>query len=192
MLLEVLVAVSVLGFLILGLTQSTPFGLSAWTVQTRLSAFHEDIGATERLMRGLIERTDPGDDEAPPVFAGLPGALRFRTTLPPATTADGFRAVDAGLGVDAAHRLVLRLVPNPAAIRLTPAVAREEILLEGVDRLELAYWMPPERDNPGRWVRAWNAPVLPPLIRMDLVFTDAERRHWPRLVAAPLREAIRR
>ena len=95
------------------------------------------------------------------------------------------RHAEIGLGVDARHRLVLRLSPNP---RVRRAGAIEEVLLSGVEGIALAYWRPARRVAAGGWVSVWNEAGLPSLVRLRIVFPAGDGRHWPDIVAAPLRE----
>lgn len=190
-LLEILVALTVLGFIVLGLGQGLRFGLSAWSTQARTIAARDELGAAERLLRGVIARIEPNPQGEPPHFRGLPGAMQFRTRLPLAAEALAFRTVDASLGVDAGHRLVLRILPNPTAIAnagTRPLI--EEALLGGVDRLELAYWRPARRTAPGAWVREWADSALPALVRLRISFIGGDRRHWPDIVAALERDPV--
>lgn len=188
-LLEILVALTVLGFIMLGLGQGLRFGLSAWSTQARTIAARDELGAAERLLRDVIARIEPNPQGEPPRFRGLPGAMQFRTRLPMAAEAFAFRTVDAALGVDADRRLVLRLLPNPTALAgagARPVIA--ETLLNGVDRLELAYWRPARRTEPAAWVRDWDEQALPALVRLRIAFAAGDRRHWPDIVAAPVRD----
>jgi len=190
-LLEILVALSVLGFILLGLGQGLRFGLTAWTTQTRTIAARDDLGAAERLLRNLIERIEPGAPDEPPMLRGLPGAMQFRTHLPLAADILQFRVADVSLGVDAAHRLVLRMMPNPHTIPTRgERNVIEEPLLAGVERIELSYWRSPRRNAGGEWVRTWSEQDLPGLVRIRISFPSGDVRHWPDIVAAPLRDRI--
>jgi general secretion pathway protein J len=187
-LLEILVALAILGFILLSLGQGLRFGLTAWGIQSRTIAARDDLAAAERLLRGLVERMEPGGPNDPPLLHGLPGAMQFRTTLPASAGALGMRTVEAALGVDDDHRLVLRLTPNPRATLLSPSRRIVvEPLLAGLDRLDLTYWQPARRGNAGAWQRGWTAPELPGLIRVRLVFPPGDSRHWPDIVVAPMR-----
>ena len=190
-LLEILVALAVLGFLLAGLSQGTRFGLMAWRVQSRTIASRDEIDTAERLLRGLIARMDPGSEDGPPTLRGSPGTMQFRTSLAlPAATLP-MRTVEAGLGVDGQRRLVLRVSPNPNATPIGPRPpAIEEVLVRGIEGIDLAFWRRARRDVPAGWVSAWNETGLPSLIRLRLRFPAGDGRHWPDIVVAPLRDPI--
>ena len=63
-----------------------------------------------------------------------------------------------------------------------PAAAAERELLSGVDRIDISYF-----EDSG-WHTRWQQPGPPALIRIRIVFLDGDPRHWPDIVAAPIRE----
>jgi general secretion pathway protein J len=184
-LLEILVALVVLGFLLLGLAEGVRFGLRAWDSENRLLDRSADMDAVERVLRGLITAADPGGFTEPSPFKGRASTLDLVTRLP--MSAEGMVTRDAavGLGVDAKHRLVLRWSPHPHAQRLTPAPAAQELaLLEGVDHVAFSYLRGPEQG--GGWTDTWELPTLPLLVRVTIDFPKDDRRHWPTIEAAPM------
>ncbi len=184
-LLEILVALVVFGFLMTGLTSGIRFGLRAWSAQVRTLDTQSDVEAVDGALRRLIERMAPaGAGEA--AIQGESGRLAFTSDLPMAMPA-GARLADMALGLDGRGRLVLRWVPHRPAVRLGPAPAmRETKLLDGVSRLELAYW---PRRGPGGWQPAWRNRQLPALVRLRIVFAN-DKRHWPDIVVAPMRDSF--
>ncbi len=181
-LLEVLVALSVLGFLVLGLTQGTRYGLRAWDRQARLIAERGDLDAVDRVLRRLVEQMDPGSRTEAPRILGGAGALEFTTDLGPAAGALGTREADVRLSAEDG-RLLLRWRPHLHAVRLGPPPPPTDTeLLRGVERLELSYW------GEGAWRSAWNEARPPELVRLRLRFPAGDARRWPDIVAAPLRE----
>ena len=185
-LLEILVALVVVGFLVVGLTTGVQFGVSAWERQAHVIGRHENLDAVDRTLRRLIEAMDPGTSTDPLPFQGGTATLAFTAELPMAAPAP-IRRADVGLGVDAAHRLVLRWTPHLHVIRFgpTPAPQTSE-LLRGVDHLQLAYWGP----TTDGWQSRWNQADLPKLIRIRLIFVKGDLRHWPDIVAAPVRSGL--
>lgn len=186
-LLEILVALVVLGALLLALAQGTDFGLRAWTAQQRVLAAQGDVDAVDRALRRLVANAEPASPLETAVFSGQAHTLAFRSVLPLGLAAAGTDGrATLGLGVDAEHRLVLRWAPYRHVVRIGPAPpAREEVLLRGVERIDLAYGRAPQAG--GGWVEAWAEPALPALVRLRIVFAD--RRAWPDIVVAPQREA---
>jgi general secretion pathway protein J len=181
-LLELLVALTVLGFLLVGLAQGVHFGLLAWRTGVRLTNSSDDFNTLDSTLRHLIEGADPGDELDPAPFIGSSDRLDCITALPSAGDPTGSRRMQATLLVDAGHRLVLRWIPYLHAKRVGPSPSPTDTeLLRGVSRMELAFWRPGSG-----WVSAWRAPDLPTLVRISLRFPAGDPRHWPDIVAAPL------
>ena len=185
-LLEVLVALVVLGLILAGLTQGTQFGLHVARRQTEVIANAGDMEAAERLLRRLIEQMNPGTSTHAPLLAGGPGSLAFTANLSAAAPALGVAEADVSLGVTADHRLVLRWTPHLHATLLgPPPTVQEATLLPGVARAEFAYW-----DPSGTWLATWPGQVLPELVRIRLVFQPELRRYWPDIIVEPMRRRL--
>jgi general secretion pathway protein J len=181
-LLELLVALTVLGFLLVGLAQGVHFGLLTWVTQVRLTSGNDELDTLDNTVRHVIEGADPGDDVDPAPFVGSGDSLNCITALPNAAGPSPSRHIRAVLMVDADHRLVLRWRPYLHATRLgSPVASTETELLRGVSRMELAFWRPASG-----WVSAWRSPDLPTLVRVRLKFPADDSRHWPDIVAAPV------
>ncbi len=179
-LLEVLVALVVFGFLMLGLGRGVDFGMRAWDRQTRGIAARGELDAVDRALRGLIGRLDPTTD-----VAGRAHGVGFTSRLPAMATL-ATREADMALGVDGARRLMLRWTPHLHAQRFGPPPAPEEAeLLRGIERLDLAYW---PRSGSG-WRDAWSGHEPPAMIRVRVMFPAGDARHWPDIVAAPMRDS---
>jgi general secretion pathway protein J len=180
-LLEIVVALAVFGFLLVGLSQTVHFGLTAWRQDVRISDGKTDLEAVDRSLRSIIENLAAADESARPSFDGtahtLTGLSRLRV---PGSGMVPVR-VEAGLAVSGT-RLVLRWRPyhhwDPFG---PPPPPRETVLIGGVARLAIEYWQPS-----GRWTSSWQEPGLPLLIRLRLTFAGENAPHWPDIVAAPL------
>ncbi len=185
-LLEILVALVVLGFLMVGLSQGVRFGLRAWDTESRLVATRADIDGVERVLRNLLEGADPGEFNEPPNFKGDAHILAFSSQLPVQLAGLPVRDADLGLGLDMRHRLVLRWTPHPHAERLiAPALPVENVLLDGVEHIEFSYRRWPSQG--GGWVSVWNQPTLPLQVSLKLEFAKDDRRHWPTMIVALMR-----
>ena len=181
-LLEILVAVVVLGFIVAGLSQATRFGINAWDVQSRLSENAAEIERLDRVLRLVIEQAVPplSADDKP--MDGQEHRLILLTRLPDQPPTQPIRRAQVAIGVDDRHRLLLRWVPHPNATAiLPPPPPREIVLAEGVDHLDLSYRQ--DVSDGGRWKTIWDDSALPALVTMQIVMTSPHR-HIPLIEAA--------
>ena len=178
-------ALAVLGFLVLALAQGVRFGVGAWDSQARLLSRTGDLDVADRALRRIVAQLVPTDGTRMPGLRGTATGFEGVTELPLLAALPTRQAVVA-LGVDRAQRLVLRWTPHLHARRLGPPPAMEESeLLRGVERIEVAYWSAAAGDG---WLPAWTRAELPDLVRVRLTFARNDRRRWPDIVAAPMRE----
>ena len=184
-LLELLVALVVLGFVLAGLSGGVRYGLRAADTQARTLAERSELDAVDRAVRNLIEQMDPGTVRDGTGMQGTAGRLVFVSELPAASGLPT-RHADIALGLDGARRLVLRAVPHlPGRPFGPPPLPVEEELLRDVDHVEFSYL---GRDAGAGWASAWGGKELPASIRLRVVFPPGDRRHWPDIVASPRRE----
>jgi general secretion pathway protein J len=187
-LLELLVSLVVLGLLMVALTQGAQVGLRAWAVEGRMGGSGTDLALIDHTLRVLLARALAAarTDQA----ASLVGDARtvsFVTVLPAGAAMLPTPEVDATLLVADRHRLEIRWLPhyrNWIVPRPPPSVI---MLLDEVDHLELSYWQSGSGPQGGHWLAVWDDRVLPQLVRIRVVFTDAAARHWPDIVIAPMR-----
>lgn len=189
-LLEILIAVVVLGLLVLGLSQGVRTGIALRQVQLQRLDRMAELDSTMRLLRTLLTRL-PAMPEAnrsaaaedSPAFRGEPDRLTFVGNLP--SGLGNARRADMKLFLRNS-RLVLSWIPRRHEVPLAPRPpATDTELLSGVERLELAYWKPPTGDATTGWRTGWDEAELPELIRVRLFFGESDRRRWPDLVVAP-------
>jgi len=173
-LLELLIAIAILGLILVALTDGVRFAGQAWKIQERRSARQGDLDAVQNALRQLIASASG--------FEGDARSLRFVNTLPVALGRGGLYDIELRTS---AGRLQLAWKPHfkgPAAAQ-TP---REIELVKGVTGFELEYYIPP-----GGWQHVLKAGVRPPaLVRVDLQL--GEGRAWPPLVVAPMLDASSR
>lgn len=179
----------VLGFLMVTLTQGVRVGLQAWATQGRIGGRASGIDTTDRALRQLIGRASPGETRSrDAAFVGTANTLSFITTLPQGYGAVATHEADVTLLVADDHHLELRWRPHYRRWIVPLPPASTISLLDGVERLELAFWQPGTGTGGGGWVSAWTSRDLPRLVRLRILFLAGDPRHWPDIVIAPVRE----
>ncbi len=185
-LIEVLVALALLGLVLAVLTEGMRLGLRARRADALVEARAAEMEAASRALRLLFAHAEPGDLASPEAaFIGTEHAVSFVSRLPEGRTVA--RTADVALAVNAARRLELRWRPHVRRWIATPPPPEADTLLEGVERLDLAYWQSAE----GRWVPDWRGLEPPRIVRLHIVFPAGDRRHWPDLIVAPVRRVVR-
>ncbi len=181
-LLEIIVALVVLGILLLTLSHGTRFGLSAFDRQAHMAETAGRLEAVDRTLRRLIEQADPGTITDGRTLVGKPHGMVFRAPMPPhgGKGGDDEEMADLRLGVDR-HALVLFSLPYRHVLPVGPAPEpTRTVLLDGVESVDLSYW------SAGTWRTSWDGVDLPELVRIRIVFPDGDTRRWPDIVAAPV------
>jgi general secretion pathway protein J len=177
-LLELLVAIAVLGLLLIILTQGVHFGLLATQSEARIGSENAGLQEVDQALRHLIAATDPGSEDQPSLM-GRRHTMTLLTELPGDKVAPG--PVEAMLLVDGQHRLMLRWRPLPGPGQVEPLQAATETeLLCCVSHMELSFWQPT-----GGWVDGWQSSDLPAMVRIHFVFVNQQLRRWPDIVIAP-------
>jgi len=180
-LLEMIVVVAVMGFLVIGLTEGSRFGLRAYKHQADMIADHDQFDAVDRTLRQLLTQVQMrGGTEA--------GALAFTGNLP-AAVAIGTRRADMDLLVDPDHKLILNWVPHRHETPLgNPEKPVTTVLLRGVGRMDIGYWHGGDANAAGDqsgWNDQLNANETPKLIKITLQFPPGDKRSWPAIIFAP-------
>jgi general secretion pathway protein J len=190
-LLEVLVALTVFGFLLIALNRGVQTGLGIWNVQSRQVNKTWDLDASARLLRTLLTQIptspaasiNPGSPAVAIAFNGKEDELSLVGNLP------------NGLGTDRPANITLQLIGarfvlnwqphlhELASRTLHPTVSE---ILQGVTHLEFAYWgLPSPVALSPTWLAAWDGPNLPSLVRVRIRFGQGDPRRWPDLIVAP-------
>ncbi len=183
-LIEVIVALVVLGFVLAGLAQATRFGMSAWALETRLAENSAQLERMDRVLRRLIEQASPpvSTDDKP--LAGEEHRLTMMTLLPDEPQTQPVRHAQVAIGVDDRHRLVLRWVAHPNAVPIgTPPRQQEIVLADGVERIDLAYRA--SAVDGGKWSKTWTEGALPALVQVHFVLPKGKHR-WPDMAVPTL------
>jgi general secretion pathway protein J len=192
-LLELLVALLVLGLLVVGLTQGVRAGLAMWNAQTRRLGETAELDAGARVLRMLLTNMtalspgNVGTAAATPNIEASSDKLTFVGDLPTGlgTTRRANITLDLVQG-----RLVLRWTPHRHELTTAPEPEPIETeLIRAVEHLEFAYWGAPSPDKSAEWQNQWASFQFPILIRVRLAFAKGDRRRWPDLIVAPVTAA---
>ena len=184
-LIEILIALAVLGLVLAGLTEGTRYGLHAWDRQVRLIESRDQLDSADRTLRRLIAAMNVGWMPAFSRFSGDAEHFEFTTELPRAL-AQITRRADVMLAVDGDHRLILRWREHLHETRFNgPPPYQQAELLSGVKQIDFSYWRPADpQGNPAGWRKQWTDPTPPPLVKIHLDFVEGDPRHWPDIMAA--------
>ena len=188
-LLEILVALVLLGFLLVGLSAGVNAGLALWRAQRREVSKIRDLDATARVLRALltgIPQIVPGGFAAGPQgrggVRGTADAFVFVGDMP--TGLGTTRRADIRLELRGTQLVLLWAPHRHEVLRQMPR-PRETVLFVGVKSLQIAYMGNSNPAQPAAWVSLWPGPGIPRLIRIRLRFAKGDPRHWPDLIAAP-------
>lgn len=178
-LLELLVALTVLGLIMVGIVEGIGYGIKSWDSQARQLDATAELDGVDRTLRELAHSVSPLRNNG---FNGQRDRLSFVGRLPLAMPAPR-RAADMTLIVSGDHRLLLRWAPHRHAANLVAPRVAEVELLRNVRSVEFSYWPAPRVG--GGWQASLTSTV-PSLIRLHINFMPGDPRHWPDLIAAPM------
>jgi general secretion pathway protein J len=198
-LLELLVAITLLGLLMATLFGALRLGARVWeTGETRLDAAAR-IQIVQEMVRQRLAQALPleavlrGEGENyQPLFLGRVDSVRFATLLPEHLGGD-IALMELALAeaddADGIANLVLRwrrFDPDGEPVA-TPEPAEERVLLERVEALEFAYFGALGQDELPEWWEAWEGQVeLPQLVLLEVHFGEDDPRRWPGLIVQPM------
>jgi general secretion pathway protein J len=224
-LIELLIAVSLLGALSAGILLSLDLGLRSMEKTNNKVIANRRSLSVQRILRSQITDLLPAGADchpapnAPPVrvpmFEGQPETMRFVSTYSLQEAARGYPRLlefqvisgERGEGVRLVVNEILYTGPAqagraciglaPGAMpgvqipRFSPPVAGPHsfVLADRLSSCRFAYLLaPPPGQGPERWVPAWQLPVWPAAVRIDMTPLEADpSRVQPGTVTAPIR-----
>lgn len=190
-LLELLIALTLLGLITVALSGGLRLGKQAWLAADDFEASTARVVAAQRLLRGLISSLPrPGIAESAisdsDGLSGTAEQIRFTGRLPRAAGLDGLFHIEIGLAPDGGEQaLVARWWP-PGADDEGLDASEQLALLSGVKSIRWRYLEADAASARHRWRESWSdGDILPALISLDVEFASPPDLVWPRLVVAP-------
>lgn len=183
-LLELLIALALLGFIAVAITGGVRFGSRAWEASDTSVAKIERLQGAQSLLRTLLQRAVPRDlDPAFPVdldlFRGTIASLSFTADAPSSFGVEGATRFDLRVEGDAGAR---RLVLSWQSANLAMA-QRRQTLLDGAETVTLAY-AAPDQNGTLQWTEDWSTQSgAPALVMIRATFPRATKLRWPTLIA---------
>ena len=190
-LLELLVAMTLLGLLMVMLFGSLRFGVRAWeSADTRLSSVDE-MRLAQGFLRREIEHAYPlfdlSDPTSPHVdFDASEMTLRFLSSAPDSLASAGRAFIEIMTRPEGAKtNLVVNIWPE-LVWPDSDDTDDEEVLLEDVQTVDFAFYGKETPSSSEEWLDHWpNKYELPRLIRISVRFPPGDSRVWPDLIVAP-------
>lgn len=191
-LVELLVAIGVLSLLVLLLAGGVRMAMALFERAEERARLAEDVPLIHLRLRRMLEGMVPLEVSSASgrtlvLFEGNPHELFFVGRLPEMAGGGLWRLQLHRVGTEHG-RFVLNRYPLES--ETNPAVTDglgESVLLQDVVALNLSYFGSDSSGTPPRWWSTWReAPRLPELVRIEIVFPDRDERQWPPLSVHPM------
>jgi general secretion pathway protein J len=189
-LVELLIALTLLGLILSLLSGGFRFGVSAWESGGRRMARSNQIAAAQDLLRSEISQARMlpiGSDTSAQyrTFKGSPRELEFAAPLPAHMGPGGYylfslhaREIRGRLGLALAWRIYRPDMFAPGRNER----GEEAVLLDDIRGIAFAYYGQSQEDEQPLWTDDWgDRRNLPKLVRIWAGFGAGERRDWPEL-----------
>ena len=179
-----LVVVSMLSMLVL---QGVGMGRRVWEGIDHVATTEEAIEGAQEILRSRIEQMYPatlyGGDEAQTDVNGQADTMEFLAPPPDAQRPATLRRYR--LELTAGGQLALSSISDVITPRDTHIT--RQILLSGVQQLDIYYYGAAQPDLTRTWRQSWFQQTLPPeLVRIRVGFGRGDKRSWPDLIVRPL------
>ena len=181
-LIEIVVAMVILGALMLLLWSGLSFSMRSWDAGDRVGRGAADRRIGEAFLRRELAELFPMRWRDPTrvvvAFEGAHDHLRFVSARPAGVSMGGLALVSLDVAGDARrgerHLVMRRAMPDEDAKSFDPLDAAEpSVLIAGVDGIELEYFGAESDFTEPSWREAWKPPErIPQLVRMHVRMAD--------------------
>jgi general secretion pathway protein J len=201
-LVELLVALTLFGFLSLALLGGLRFGTRAWEAAEQSSDRINNTTAVRGLLQRQLEQSEiptpeKSDEPRQNIFLGSTSSLEFSATAPGYVGYGGLTDFKLELTEDDGLVLSWRVNrPEEDPERgydndLQEETERRRVLLSDVESLTMRYYGRHLRDDQATWYDNWTEDgLLPQLVEVTIVFAEGDRRSWPPLVISLKKQPI--
>lgn len=195
-LLELLVAMTLLGVLMAALFGALRLGNRVWETGAAQLDAGARIQVVQEFLRHQLGQTVPMVDLADNrrssgemLFQGTGPSLRFVSMLPEQLGAGASimeLALQESTRNEGSGDLVIRISPLDVTTGDQSALPTEDrVLIEGIEGIEITYFGSENTNTTAEWWQGWqNQRSLPRLVRVQVDFPPGDRRTWPELIIA--------
>lgn len=193
-LMELLVAMTLLGILMAALFGGLRLGVRVWEASDRTLDQSSEAEIVRGFLRTRLEQALPltgttSNDQAETLFRGDRETLRFVSFMPASFGSEPFLLellLRHRTASDPVRDLVLSWRPLDAAPKADEAAAGERVLIEDVAEIAFGYFGKRQK-RAKAWFDHWqDLETFPALIRIELRFPAADRRRWSPLMVSPM------
>jgi general secretion pathway protein J len=190
-LVELLVAFTLLTFVVVGLFGGLRFGFKVWRAGNARADHGQQVMVVQNFLRQVIGDVYPFFVMDDPTrghveFTGTANSLEFLSSAPVAFAHSGrlrFRLFLDRHGGRSDFAVMAR--PELADVE-NPSTLTTRALLSDVTSVQFSYFGKARADQAARWHDDWvNEIALPQLVRVRVPFSVDDERGWPELTIAP-------
>jgi general secretion pathway protein J len=188
-LVEMLVAVTLIGLLAIGLASAMGLGIKTWNTSGVTAERLDALRAAQNTLRQALTSIYPHwtlDNPAFVEFSGSSDAIEFIAPAPLAFDHPGFSRFHlAAVRLDDMTSLILKLRPDENqsdTTKWTDGV----VIFSSTSEIEFSYYGPGSTTLAPSWQSVWQKrPELPRLIKIEATSRNPDAVTWPALIVKP-------
>lgn len=195
-LLELLVALTLLGLVFAALFGEMRFATRAWDAadakldrNSELLSVHSFLRQRFQQIHVTSRTEEPDSIDSTAVFSGNGRSMDFLGTMPANIADGGFYEISLSseIGGDGTDLFISwRPFDEDRTSSVPDGPDNSRVLLRGIREVRFAYFGKSAETLAAQWWDIWpSRDTAPSLIRMQVLFEDDDRRSWPEMVVAP-------
>lgn len=195
-LLELLVALTLLGLVLAAIFGELRFAARAWDAadarldrNSELLSVHSFVRQRLQQVHVMPQKREQEGDDSAVVFAGNSRSMEFLSTMPANVSVGGFYEISLSseIGRDGRNLFISWRPFDEDGTTIVPdGPNNSRVLLRGVREVRFSYFGRTSESVAAQWWDIWpSRDSAPSLIRMRVSFEEGDRRSWPELVVAP-------